>query len=260
MKIVVINSSGRTKGNTQRLLKVLENELVIMAERQHISINIKQVMLSELDIKSCRGCRSCFVRGDCQLKDAVAEIEALISHCDALVLASPVYMEDVNGIMKTWIDRMAFHAHRPSFYDKYSIAISTSGAGASKHSLITMRNALMAWGFHNLGTYKFRMGADMKSELVEEKYETKLSDIAKNLINAILNNEVQKPSLYSLVSFKIQQKYYKISDRACALDRTYWEEKGWLNSDASFYQPIKCNPVKRLTASVIGAILSGLFI
>lgn len=260
MKIVLINSSGRPNGNTDRLLKVLENELIKTAERQRNSIEIRHVILSEMEIKSCRGCRCCFDKGDCPLKDAVVEIEALITDCDALVLAGPVYMEDINGIMKTWIDRMAFHAHRPTFFDKYAIVISTSGAGTSNHSLNTMRNALMAWGFHILSARKFRMGAYMEDKLIKERYSSKLSDLAMSLISSFHKNVAQKPTLFSLVSFRIQQKYYRTSNRVGALDRAYWKEKGWLNSNTYFYMPVKCNPVKLLISNVLGAIISTLFI
>ncbi len=260
MKIVLINSSGRTNGNTDRLLKVLENELIKTAEKRHIAIDIRHIILSEIEIKSCRGCRYCFDRGDCPLKDDVVVTEALIAECDALVLAGPVYMEDINGIMKTWIDRMAFLAHRPTYFDKYAIAISTSGAGTSNHSLNTMKNALMAWGFHILSTCKFRMGAHMEDKLIEERYISKLSDMAMNLISSFQNNVAQKPTLFSLISFNIQQKYYRTNNRAGTLDRSYWKEKGWLNSNTHFYMPIKCNPVKLLISNVIGAILSSLFI
>jgi multimeric flavodoxin WrbA len=33
---------------------------------------------------------------------------------EAYVFASPVYVEDINGVMKNWIDRMAFNSHRPT--------------------------------------------------------------------------------------------------------------------------------------------------
>jgi multimeric flavodoxin WrbA len=260
MKIAFINSSNRLNGNTERLLKALMSQLIKTAEGQHIAIEIRHITLSRQEIKTCRGCRCCFDRGDCPLEDDVAKIEELITDCDALVLASPVYMEDVNGVMKTWIDRMAFCAHRPIFFDKCAIAISTSGAGSSSHTLNTMKNALNAWGCHILSAHKFRMGAYMENEFIEERYASKLSDIAASLICSIQNNAAQKPALLSLISFKIQQKYYRTSNRAGTLDRTYWKEKGWLDPHAYFYMPVRCNPIKLLTANIVGMLLAKLFI
>lgn len=259
MKFAFIHSS-RPNGNTERLLKVLENQLIKSAESQHIAIDIRNVRLSVQKIETCRGCRCCFDKGVCPLKDDVVEIQEILAGCDALVLASPVYMEDVNGVMKTWIDRMAFCAHRPIFYGTCAIAISTSGAGCSNHTLNTMKNALIAWSFHILSAHKFRMGAYMEDKRIEEKYTPKLSSIAVSLIRSVQKNAAQKPTLFSLISFKIQQKYYRTCDRAGTLDHTYWKEKGWLHSNTHFYMPVKCNPVKLLIADIIGVLLSNLFI
>lgn len=260
MKIVLINSSCRLNGNTERLLKVLENQFLKEAGVQCISIDIKHIILSKWKINTCRGCRCCFDRGNCPLEDDVAKIEEVITDCDALILASPVYMEDVNGVMKTWIDRMAFCAHRPIFYDKCAIAISTSGAGSSNHSLNTMKNALTAWGFNILSAQKFRMGANMENKLIEERYTPKLSNIATKLINSIQNKVTKKPKMLSLITFKIQQKYYRISNRAGALDRTYWDKKGWLDPHVNFYMSVRCNPVKLLIANAIGTLIANFII
>lgn len=260
MEIALVNSSSRLNGNTERLLKVLESQLIKAAEERHAALNIRHITLSKREIKICLGCRCCFDKGNCPLKDDAVEIKELILGCDALVLASPVYVEDVNGIMKNWIDRMAFHSHRPAFYGKCAVVISTSGAGSSSHCLNTMRNALTAWGFHILSANKFRMGAYMEDNRIEEQYRLKLLNISRNIIDSILNNVMQKPTLFSLIAFKIQQKYYKTSDRAGALDRTYWEENGWLNTHVHFYGPVKCSPVKLLTADIMGIFLSKLFL
>ena len=158
------------------------------------------------------------------------------------------------------MDRMAFYCHRPAFYGKYAVAILTSGSGASNHSLNTMKNALTAWGFHVLFADKFRMGTHMENERIKEQYTSKLSNIAANLINSNQNSMAQKPKLFSLISFSIQQKYYRFSDHAGTVDRTYWEKKGWLNPHAHFYMSIQCNPVKLFIARAIGVILSKLFI
>jgi multimeric flavodoxin WrbA len=34
------------------------------------------------------------------------------------VFASPIYVEDVNGAMKNFIDRMAYNCHRPRFFGR----------------------------------------------------------------------------------------------------------------------------------------------
>lgn len=50
----------------------------------------------------------------CPLRDDVSEIKKKIDDADIIILASPVYVEDVSGLLKNWIDRMAFVCHRPA--------------------------------------------------------------------------------------------------------------------------------------------------
>lgn len=260
MTILIINSSGRSNGNTERLLKVLNNQLLAIADKRKIALDIKHVLLSRQDIQICRGCRSCFDKGNCPIKDDITRIEESLLSCDALIIASPVYSEDVNGIMKNFIDRMAFYSHRPTFYGKCAIAISTSGSGSSNHTLNTLKNALTAWGFHVLLTNKFRMGAYMKDDCIEKQYSSKLHNIATDLIDAIQNGKALKPTFFSLIAFHIQQKYYRFSDRAGTIDRTYWEENGWLDPHVHFYIANRCNQMKLLLARVMGSLISKIFI
>lgn len=260
MKIVLINSSARINGNTERLLNALDRQLTKAANELHLPIDIQHVLLAKQNIQICLGCRACFDKGTCVLKDDLAKIIDVIMDCDAFVIASPVYMEDVNSIMKNLIDRLAFCSHRPSFYGKCAVAITTSGSGSTSHSLNTMRNALAAWGVHGLSKHKFRMGALMENERIEELYLDKLSKIASSIIRSVHRCASQKPTLFSLISFRIHQKYYRVSDRSSIMDRAYWEKKGWLDPKVSFFMPIRCNKIKLILSRALAAILSKLFI
>jgi multimeric flavodoxin WrbA len=260
MKILIINSSGRQNGNTERLLNVLKNQLLSIADKRKITLDISHVLLSKQDIQLCRGCRSCFDKGNCPLKDDLTNIEELLLDCDAVILASPVYLEDVNGIMKNFLDRLAFYSHRPAFYGKCAIAISTSGLGSSNHTLNTFKNALTVWGFHVLRRIKFRMGAYMKDDSIEKKYSSKICYIATSLIDSIQNGKAQKPTFFSLIAFNVQQKYYRFCDRAGTIDRRYWEENGWLDSHVHYYVSNLCNPMKLLLARAIGSLVAKIFI
>ena len=46
---------------------------------------------------------------------------------DGIIFASPVYVNDVSGIAKTWIDRLAYVCHRPAFAGKCAYLIATVG-------------------------------------------------------------------------------------------------------------------------------------
>jgi multimeric flavodoxin WrbA len=161
MRILSIVSSCRTDGNTGRLTSLIEEQLQKEAEKRNISLEAEQVFLGRQDVRMCRGCRLCFDRGEdsCPLKDDLLSIRDRMLAADGYLIASPVYVEDVNGILKNWIDRLAFLNHRPALCGKSALLIHTSGAGATGHALHTMGSALSAWGCRIAYKTKFRAGA-----------------------------------------------------------------------------------------------------
>lgn len=261
MKIVMIGSSFRSGGNTERILDLLQNALRKEAEAQRVDLEIGRLSLSQETIHPCRGCRLCFDRGEefCPSKDDVLSIREKLELADAIVAASPVYVEDVNGTMKTWIDRMAFNCHRPAFYGKCAAVLTTSGSGSSGHAAVTLANALSAWGFQVVVRDKFRMGARMEPEQIADFFQPRLNRIAAKLLKAMLRQPIQSPPLSSLISFHIQQANFQKSDRK-SKDRLYWEEHGWLGKEAVCYAGGRPGAVKIFIANLVGFVVRKLIL
>lgn len=228
MKIIAINSSFRPTGNTDHIIKLIEQHLNELAAAQNIVIEFEYISLAKLDIAPCRGCRVCFDKGEdrCPLKDDLLEVRNKLLAADGVILGSPIYVEDVNGIMKNWIDRMAFNCYRPAFPEKSALILATSGAGSSKHALRTMKTALNTWGFYTSALGMFRMGVFMEMNEVEKCYSNRSRILAEKLFTSILNNKPDKPSLYSLLVFKVLQNYRK-KDKLKSSNYNYefWKSK-----------------------------------
>lgn len=263
MKIVMASSSARKNGNTEQIVKLLEDKLLEVSTDRNIPLEVEQISLCRKRIEFCRGCRVCFDKGEnfCPISDDVMKIKEQIESADGIVLASPVYVEDINGPIKNWIDRMAYNCHRPAFYGKCAAILTTSGAGSSNHALNTMKLALNTWGIHMVCQNKFRMGARMEAQQIETQYGFSIKAIADKLFDAIQGNKALRPSLYSLISFNIQQRHYrKRQDLKHSIDTAYWRDKGWLDTHINYYLPPECSRVKILAAKIIGHIMSRYFI
>ena len=78
------------------------------------------VFLSDYSIGVCRGCKSCFLKGEerCTLKDDRDVLIEKMMAADAVVFASPNYSFQVSGIVKVFLDRLGFVFHRPRFHGK----------------------------------------------------------------------------------------------------------------------------------------------
>jgi multimeric flavodoxin WrbA len=106
-KVIAINGSPRKNANTATLLqKTLDGAMSAGAETEMIHL---------IDLKY-QGCISCFMCkrkntkyiGACALKDDLSPVLEKAMEADALVLGSPIYIGDVTGLMRSFMERFKF--------------------------------------------------------------------------------------------------------------------------------------------------------
>jgi multimeric flavodoxin WrbA len=103
MKITAFNASQWTgKSNTQ----VVVDEFLSGA--CDCGCRVESIPLLARQIKPCTGCFTCLSdpQGRCPLKDDMAGLIKKFVGSDIVVLATPVYMDAMTGLMKTFIDRL----------------------------------------------------------------------------------------------------------------------------------------------------------
>jgi multimeric flavodoxin WrbA len=257
MRILACVGSYRKNGNTAQVVGVIKEHLHTVAARNNEPLDIETVYLGHQDIRPCRGCRVCFDKGEekCPLRDDLLAIKAKMKEADGLVVASPVYVNDVNGIVKNWIDRLAHVSHRPEFAGKCVYLVATVGDGPTNHALRTLNTALRTWGFYIVGQAGFKTGALMKQDEIEARYREKTERIAQRLFHAIRERRFARPSFLSLMTFKIQQRYWQRNDQD-SIDYQYWKQCGWTEPHREFYIQHKTNRLKVASARFAGAVIA----
>jgi hypothetical protein len=173
-----------------------------------------------------------------------------------------VYVEDVNGILKNWMDRMAFFNHRPALAGKCAFLITTSGGGSTGHALHTMDAALHAWGCRVAGRKKFRTGALTDKEDIRSKYEKDISRIAQVFMKDLMPGKDTNPGWYSLIAFRIQQICWSKAGYQAGnpYDYQYWKSKGWLEPKCLYFIPLKKGIWKVRLARFIGGEIAKFFV
>jgi hypothetical protein len=178
-----------------------------------------------------------------------------MQEADGLVVASPVYVDDVSGLVKTWIDRLAFVCHRPEFPGKCAALIATVGDSPTGHTLRTMQTALLTWGFHIVSKAGFKAGARMKTAEMQSTYDTKTRRIARSLFQAIQKQQYAAPGFFSLMMFRIQQLAWSKAAHD-SLDFHYLSGQGWTDMAREFYIPHRTGRVKTLLARLTGQVIA----
>lgn len=104
-KIVVLNGSPRK--NNSSTMKV--TNAFIEGYLTEVNASVTVVSISDLLIKPCLGCLSCWGRteGECIIKDDdILKVKNLIESADVVIESYPLYFFGMPGTMKVFTDRM----------------------------------------------------------------------------------------------------------------------------------------------------------
>jgi multimeric flavodoxin WrbA len=258
MKILVLVGSYRKNGNTAQIAGLIRDNLYHIAASAGEKLEIETVYLGHQQIGLCRGCRVCFDQGEekCPLKDDLLLIKSKMKLADGLLIASPVYVDDVSGTVKNWIDRLAHVCHRPEFAGKSAYLMVTVGSTPKGNALKTLRTALSTWGYHIVGQSGFKTGALMKPAEINARFQKQTEAIAQNFYQSIQDQKFVRPSFLALMMFKIQQWSWARRAFEDTLDLRYWKEQGWLEPHCDFYISHRASRVKVVLARLTGAVLA----
>jgi multimeric flavodoxin WrbA len=100
-EVVAVTGSPRRHGNTVALVDAALEEL------ERCGCRCTRIMLAELHIDACDGHDNCGELAACLLDDDMADVLETVYAADGLILASPVYYENVSSQMKAFMDRNA---------------------------------------------------------------------------------------------------------------------------------------------------------
>lgn len=107
MKVIAINGSPRKTWNTAILLKkALEGAASKGAETEFVHLN-------DLNFKGCQSCFTCKIRngrsyGHCAVQDELGLILKKIEDAESIILGSPIYLGNVTGLMRMFMERLIF--------------------------------------------------------------------------------------------------------------------------------------------------------
>jgi multimeric flavodoxin WrbA len=254
MKILVINGSPKGKGNTYKVAQKLEAAM----KRIDNTLEFQYMNLKDMDLRSCIGCYRCLADGEnnCPLKDDRSQLEAFMELADGVVFATPVYVANVSGMFKNFLDRFAYICHRPRFHGKKALVLSSTGSLGTGIVNMISKMSVETWGFEVAAS----LGAITSPAISREdevmqwlKIEKNSAKAAKKFLKALKNTKKVRARFFKLYAFRLQKASFGNADRLKA-DFNYWKSKGWLEKDCAFYINAKINPVVRFAANLFADI------
>ena len=228
LNVTVINASNKN-GNTHRCVEVLTDKLSKMTE-----VNKVEYFLAKDFNKFCTGCMQCILKSkeSCPHYTELSPIIESILSADVIILSSPVYVFDVSGSMKSFLDHMAYMwmLHRPEkeMFNKFAVGISSAAGGGIGHTNKTFKNNFLFWGIPRYKTIGLRVLAKSKDEIYNDPKLNKNMDKLSKKIYKWNESKGKSPKVLTRILFGMVSKMHK-GNTWTAVDSDYWKNNGWLN-------------------------------
>ena len=224
MKVLVIMGSPR-KGNTFHAAEQIREIL-----KSHGTLEFEYLWLRDENLGFCRGCFTCIAKGEENgpVKDSAPAVEQKLRDADGVIFASPVYGMNVSGHFKVFVDRFSYIFHRPRFFKKKALLLSTTGAIGNDEVLRYLRLVAQLWGFEVVG----EAGLITPPGKIPEYRKQENTEICKKagaLFHAGLTSPARKsPSLRDVIVFHAQRRSFGELQEQAPFDYKYWKDQGWL--------------------------------
>lgn len=218
MKILLISSSPR-KEKSQTFL--LAKEVIQGCNNKETNIEI--LHLRDLKIEFCRHCETCHKKIlCCPIKDDVYRVLNMMIDTDGIVLASPNYINQVTGSMKTLFDRSSHFIHCLCLMGKYVAGVVSSGSGQDKDVLDYIKYYAHTCGAQYVGSVS--ACAPVNKENMGEALK-----LGNKLYSAIKEKKVFPAQLRIIEEHKEHfKKIMQIRKNEWIQEYQYWLNKGWL--------------------------------
>ena len=218
MQVLLISSSPHREKSSTFLLA---NEVLHSLKEEGLSC--ETLHLDKLRVFFCKHCEACHKKIlKCSLKDDVGMILQKMLEADAIVLASPNYINQVTASMKALFDRSAHFIHCKRLSGKYIAGVVSSGSGQNKEVLDYLKYYGATCGAQYSGGVSAvqQFGQDKKDEAIRLGKKI-ASDLKEKKQYADQLQDIQKGQQYFARIIKLRKDDWQE-------EYAYWLQKGWL--------------------------------
>ncbi|MBE5962740.1 MAG: NADPH-dependent oxidoreductase [Lachnospiraceae bacterium] len=162
----------------------------------------------------------------CPHNKQIEPILQAIEACDGMIFAASSYQGALPAIAKNFTDHLAFLLHRPRFFTKKALIITTTGAVGGKSLTKSVAATLPGWGFNRC--YRLSVAAYSWNDY---KPSMKDRDKAKRVTIAfyqdVKSKKLHAPSFGVLIPFNLFQaicKTYAPGMKYESQDGVFWKQ------------------------------------
>lgn len=222
MKVTAVLGSPRKKGDCFHVLQMMEQSF-----EKAGSVEMEYLYLNDLALGFCKSCLLCYKKGEqyCPHKEITTMLLDKMLASDVVIFACPVYEQQVTALMKNFYDNFSFLFHRPRFFGKKAIIVSSTGGSGLKGTLNYMKMNAIGWGFQIAG----EIGVCGNTLKTDRQYQETVQKNIDQITGHLKQSREPSPSFYQLALFRAMQKKAAAGAGKDDLAYAYWKNHGWFH-------------------------------
>jgi multimeric flavodoxin WrbA len=126
----------------------------------------EMIDLADYHITPCTACEGCSLTGTCVFDDDVAALVSRMREADAVIVGSPVYIDNISGQMKVFFDRLADAIHYQILAGKFGCSVVTTHESGGDDVVAYLNHVLNYLGILSVGGFSVTTAG--KAENVED--------------------------------------------------------------------------------------------
>ncbi len=243
IKILIVNG-GPHKGNTWLLTEKARDCLAGLDK----SIAFTEVHLSDISLPFCTGCSSCFRKGHttCPHNETIQPVMDMIEQSDGVIFSVPCFQGHLPGILKNFTDHMAFMLHRPRYFTKKALVISTTAGVSAGGTTKALASTLAGWGFNRC--YQLPIASySWNAYRPAEKDLGKTYKITERFYRDLSSGKLHVPGTGVLIPFNLFRALTSVETEYPTEDNNFWPRY----QGQSYAPGVPLTPGKKLLGRLI---------
>lgn len=137
LKVLILNGSPRTEGNTTIAIHEMEHVF------EENGVEYETIQVGKMDIRGCAACGTCYKNGKCMFDDIVNELAPKFEAADGMVIASPVFYASANATLIACLDRLFYST-------KFDKTMKVGARHICRSGTQPLDDAICTWNIRNL--------------------------------------------------------------------------------------------------------------
>ncbi len=202
--LTILGSPHDRRSNTRALVE----DFVEDVAGSGLPLEHRVVSLARKKVLPCKGCWNCTRNKPCPVskRDDLEEIKAAMIECDMLIIASPVYTNQITAQLKALFDRLFTWCHIFPLLGKYSLSACTTGNDGQDEVGRFLEKMLATYGTYSFGTIDSVFGFTPGFFPGRERARTKNKSLAERVARTVL--EGKKPPVN-----RMQRRMFRVMRR-----------------------------------------------